>query len=118
MLEAKNVSVFYGAIRAVSDVDVAVVPGKVTVMLGANGAGKTSTLGAVSGTLRHTGTVTVDGESVTTPAEARRHGVVHVVQGRGLFRGLTVEQNLRLGAYGQPRRAARDAIAEAVDHIP
>jgi branched-chain amino acid transport system ATP-binding protein len=118
VLEAKDVSVFYGAIRAVSGVDVTVIPGEVTVMLGANGAGKTSTLGAVSGFLNHSGTVTVEGQPVATPAEARRHGVVHVVQGRGLFRALTVEQNLRLGAYGQSRRAARDAIGEAVDHIP
>ena len=118
MLEAKDVSVFYGAIRAVSDVDVTVVPGEVTVMLGANGAGKTSTLGAVSGVLAHSGTVTVDGEPVANPGEARRRGVVQVVQGRGLFRGLTVEQNLRLGAYGQSRRVARQAIGEAVDHIP
>ncbi len=118
MLEGQQLSVFYGAIRAVSDVDVTVVPGQVTVILGANGAGKTTTLGAISGMLDHSGTVTVDGAPVTTPADARQRGVVPVVQGRGLFRGLTVEQNMRLGAYGEPRRAARDAIAEAIDHIP
>jgi len=118
VLEATGLSVFYGAIRAVTGVDVTVMPGEVTVMLGANGAGKTSTLGALSGLLARSGTVTVDGTAVNTPGEARRHGIVHVIQGRGLFRGLTVEQNLRLGAYGQSRRGAKDAINEAIDHIP
>lgn len=118
MLAIDGLSVSYGGVRAVSDLDLDVAPGEVVALLGPNGAGKSSTLRAVSGLVPHTGTVAVDGTELDDPVAARRAGVVHVPQGRGLFRRLTVAQNLALGAYGAPAAAVRDAVAEAEALIP
>jgi len=117
MLEATHITVRYGAVRAVADAAVSVRPGEVVAVLGANGAGKTSLLRALSGLVRHDGQVTVDGVDTRAPHESRAAGVVHVPQGRGLFRRLTVEQNLVLGALGH-RPARNAAVAVAVDRVP
>jgi branched-chain amino acid transport system ATP-binding protein len=118
VLVARDLSVAYGGVRAVSGLSLSVAPGQVVALLGPNGAGKTSALRAISGLCPHQGTVTVDGLPVSDPAAARRAGVVHVPQGRGLFRRLTVAQNLSLGAYGQPGPAMRAALSEAEAVLP
>lgn len=118
MLAVEDLSVAYGGVRAVSGLSFSVEPGEVLALLGPNGAGKTSTLRAVSGLVPHSGSVTVDGAVVAHPTAGRRAGVVHVPQGRGLFRRLTVAQNLALGAYGERAPAVREAVAQAATHIP
>jgi branched-chain amino acid transport system ATP-binding protein len=118
VLLARDVSVAYGGVRAVSGLSLSVAPGEVVALLGPNGAGKTSALRAISGLCPHQGVVTVDGMPVFDPAAARRAGVVHVPQGRGLFRRLTVAQNLSLGAYEQPGPARRAALSEAEAVLP
>lgn len=118
MLAIDNLSVAYGAVQAVSALDLTVDAGEVVALLGPNGAGKSSTLRAASGLVPHAGTVTVDGAVVSDPVAARRAGVVHLPQGRGLFRRLTVAQNLVLGAYGDAPAVARQAITEAEGVIP
>ena len=118
MLEGRDLTVAYGGVQAVAGVSLRLEPGEVTAVLGPNGAGKTSVLRAISGVVPHGGTVSVDGLVVSDPADLRSLGVVHVPQGRGLFRRLTVAQNLALGAYGRPGDEVRRAVASAEDRFP
>jgi branched-chain amino acid transport system ATP-binding protein len=106
MLECRNVSVFYGRHRAVENVNVEVKPGEIVVMLGANGAGKSTFLRAVAGqTPMANGTIVMDGRDIThRPSfDVVETGVALVPEDRGIFADMTVEENLTLGAY--PRRA-------------
>jgi branched-chain amino acid transport system ATP-binding protein len=117
VLVAEAIAVRYGAVAAVRDLSVSVAPGQVLAILGPNGAGKSSTLRALSGLVPHGGIVSADGRPIASPHEARVAGVVHVPQGRGLFRQLTVAQNLALAQYLD--RSARDAaITQARRRIP
>jgi branched-chain amino acid transport system ATP-binding protein len=118
VLEGRDLSVAYGGVQAVADLSVRIEPGRITALLGPNGAGKTSVLRALSGVVPHGGTVSVDGLVVSDPAVLRSLGVVHVPQGRGLFRRLTVGQNLALGAYGRPPAEVRRAIAAVEGRFP
>ena len=103
LLAVDGLQVRYGGVVGVRDVSFAVQPGEVTAVLGANGAGKTSTLRAVTGLVRAAaGVVTVDGTDVTSasPETISRLGVAHVPAGRGIFGTLSVGDNLRMGLYG------------------
>ena len=101
LLELTDVEARYGAIKALHGVSLTVEDGEIVSVLGANGAGKTTTLRAVSGTVAKSGEVVFDGRRIgRSPAEAiARLGIAHVPEGRGTFAELTVEENLRLGAY-------------------
>ncbi len=102
LLELQDVHVHYGAIHALRGVSLTVAPGEVVTLIGSNGAGKSTTLRAVSALLRpSSGTVTFDGKSVgALPPDALvALGMAHAPEGRGVFQNLTVEENLELGAY-------------------
>jgi branched-chain amino acid transport system ATP-binding protein len=102
LLELKDVHVHYGAIHALRGVSLTVAPGEVVTLIGSNGAGKSTTLRAVSALLRpSSGTVTFDGKNVgALPPDALvALGMAHAPEGRGVFQNLTVEENLELGAY-------------------
>jgi len=107
MLESRNLSVFYGRHRAVENVSIKVSAGEIVVMLGANGAGKSTFLRAIAGQTRAAagGTVLMDGTEITHwPAHAIvETGIALVPENRGVFADLTVHDNLVLGAH--PRRA-------------
>jgi branched-chain amino acid transport system ATP-binding protein len=101
-LEVRDLTVAYGAIQAVRGVSFSVEKGQIVSLIGSNGAGKTTTLRTVSGLLRPvTGEVLLDGEPIhRLPAhEILRRGVAQSPEGRRLFARMTVEENLRLGAY-------------------
>ena len=103
LLDVRGLEVAYGAVTAVRDVSLSVDAGQVLAVLGANGAGKTTTLRAVSGLVpARSGQVLVDGTDVTgrAPEDVARLGVAHVPAGRGVFGGLSVADNLRMGLYG------------------
>jgi branched-chain amino acid transport system ATP-binding protein len=107
ILEVKGLKASYGAIQALFGLDFAVEDGGVTALLGANGAGKTTALRALSGLIRREGDIRLRGKPIgglSTEAIARL-GVAHVPDGRGTFTDLTVEENLRLGAYVRSDRA-------------
>jgi branched-chain amino acid transport system ATP-binding protein len=119
LLEVADLRVTYGGVVAVRDVSLSVAPGEVLAVLGANGAGKTTTLLAISGLVRaRGGSVLLDGRSIAglAPEEIARQGVAHVPAGRGIFPGLTVADNLRMGLYGAGRHRGPDATA-AVDEV-
>ena len=101
LLEVEGLEAGYGPVTVVRDLSFSVDEGKVVAILGANGAGKTTTLRALSGVARASGRVDFDGEElIGRPPEAIvRRGIAHVPEGRGNFASLTVEENLRLGAY-------------------
>jgi branched-chain amino acid transport system ATP-binding protein len=103
-LEIDGMHAGYGKIAVVRDLSVRVDAGEVIALLGSNGAGKTTTLLSVSGVVRPTrGAIRVCGRNVlgVRPDRVARAGVAHVPEGRGLFFGLTVAENLRVGLSGR-----------------
>src|SRR2546425_953539 len=106
LLEADNLHAQYGGIKVLHGLHFAVETGGITTILGANGAGKTTTLRAVCGMVKTTGEVRFDGQRIDGRAteDIVRLRIAHTPEGRGTFVDLTVEENLRLGAY-----ARRDA---------
>lgn len=122
MLEVKDLTVHYGAVRALGGVELSVDEGSVTAVLGANGAGKTTLLRTISGLLRpRAGRVELDGRDLTRlPVEdIVRLGVAHVPQSGGVITELTVEENLRLGGLWRRDRAAlARRVAEMYELFP
>jgi branched-chain amino acid transport system ATP-binding protein len=107
LLTIENLSVHYGAIQALHGVSIAVEPGEIVTLIGANGAGKSTTLRAVSGLLKASGgTITFDGKDLTGVAAHKilRLGMAQVPEGRGIFPNLTVDENLDLGAFARANR--------------
>ena len=104
MLKAEGLAANYGDFHALENVSIELPDSGVTALLGANAAGKTTTLRVISGVLpAREGTVTLDGDDLTqaTPEERVRRGIVQVPEGRKLFGTLTVEENLLLGGYSR-----------------
>ena len=102
LLDLENVHVHYGAIHALKGVTIAVEPGQIVTLVGANGAGKSTTLRAISGLLRPSqGAIRFNGQSLAgCPAhDIVKRGISHVPEGRIVFANLSVEDNLVLGAY-------------------
>jgi branched-chain amino acid transport system ATP-binding protein len=101
LLEARSLEGSYGRTKVLHGLDFAVEEGGITTILGANGAGKTTTLRAVSGMVKTAGEIHFAGQRIDGRAteDIARLGVAHVPEGRGTFSQLTVEENLRLGAY-------------------
>lgn len=119
MLEVEKLVTDYGPVRAVDGVSLRVDEGKITAVLGANGAGKTSLLRTISGLERaSSGRVVLAGKDIThTPVEdIVRRGLTHVPEGRGVIAELTVEENLRLG--GLWRRQERGSLEDMYDLFP
>jgi len=104
LLDVRGLEVSYGGIRAVKGVDLAVDEGELVCLIGANGAGKTSTLKAIARLLpANAATLSFDGTDIRTARvhELPRRGMVMVPEGRGVFPRLTVEENLAMGAYAR-----------------
>ena len=102
MLEIKDLNVFYGAIHALKGISLTVGDGELVSLIGANGAGKTTTLHTISGLLRAaSGSITLDGTDLqkVQPNTIINLGLSHVPEGRHVFARMTVEENLRMGAY-------------------
>ncbi|HEY9523837.1 MAG TPA: ATP-binding cassette domain-containing protein, partial [Thermopolyspora sp.] len=115
-LEVAGLSAGYGDAQVLHEVSLTVGQGEVCAILGPNGAGKTTLLRALSGMIRAHGTLRLGGVDLTgrSPDAVARQGVAHVPEGRGTFMPLTVEENLRLGAYARPGRAAVEADLDRI----
>jgi len=115
MLKVENINVYYGAIHAVKDVSFHVEEGEIVTLIGANGAGKSTTLKTVSGMLRtKTGSIEFMGENINH-TEAHKlvyKGLAHVPEGRRIFLQMTVLENLEMGAFihKNPTKAELDDI--------
>jgi branched-chain amino acid transport system ATP-binding protein len=116
LLAVRDLEARYGDTRVLRGVSFEVAEGGITTILGANGAGKTTTLRAVCGMVRTAGEITLAGRRIEGRAteDVVRLGVAHVPEGRGTFVQLTVEENLRLGAYA---RRDRRAFAGDLDRV-
>jgi branched-chain amino acid transport system ATP-binding protein len=116
MLRVENLVVRYGDIRAVKGISFHVQQGEILALVGANGAGKTTTLRALSGMLPFEGSLVLEGRDLRglTPDRILRLGLSHVPEGRGIFGGLTVMENLQLGAWIRRDKAGRAHDLEMV----
>ena len=104
MLKVQDLHVYYGGIHALKGISIEVPKGKVVTLIGCNGAGKSSTLRAISGLIKHKkGRITYNGADLTSrgPVEIVKSGIVMSPEGRRIFPHLTVLENLRLGAYSR-----------------
>jgi len=101
LLAVRGVETFYGRNQALFGIDIDIHQGEIVTMIGANGAGKSSTLRAIAGAVPHTGIIRLGGEVIRTdhPEEIVRRGLSLVPEGRGIFANLSIEENLRLGAW-------------------
>ena len=119
LLELDAVQARYGPVQALHDVSLTVGEGEVVAVLGANGAGKTTTLRAISGTVSRSGGIELDGKALKGgPEAAARAGIAHVPEGRGTFVELTVNENLRLGAYTRRDRAVKQDVERVSGYFP
>ena len=122
MLEIKDIHVFYGAIHAIKGITITVNDGELVSLVGANGAGKTTILHTISGLLRATsGDILLDGKSLQkVPANNIINlGLAHVPEGRHIFSRMTVEENLRMGAYIiSDAKRINDNMEKVFHHFP
>lgn len=112
-----DLSVFYGSVQALRGVSFTVGRGEIVSLVGANGAGKSTTLRTLSGVLRaSSGSVVFDGSRIDglPPHRIVRRGIAHVPEGRGIFANMTVRENLDMGAYARPSRKEAGESLERV----
>ena len=117
MLEVNDIHVYYGAIHALKGVSLSVKEGQIVALIGANGAGKSTTLRTISGLLRpKVGDITFEGESITKKnvQSIVRSGISQVPEGRRIFAPLTVLENLELGAF---TRKDKDGVAHDMELV-
>lgn len=116
LLEVKDLNAWYGNTQALFGISFELQKGGITTILGANGAGKTTTLRAICQTVKTSGDIVLQGENVAGKPTDKivRAGVAHVPDGRGTFTGLSVEENLRLGAYA---RSDKHEVAADMERI-
>ena len=120
LLKAENLTASYGQIEVLHGITFEVYDNEIAVILGANGAGKTTTIRALSGMVETTGTITFKREDISQLESDAivRKGVAHVPQGRGTFPELTVEDNLRVGAFIRSDNEVQNDIQNCYDTYP
>ena len=121
ILKVNNINVYYGAIHAIKGISFNVDEGEIVTLIGANGAGKSTTLNTVSGLLHsRTGDIKFLGNSISkmAPNKIVENGLVMVPEGRRIFLGLTVQENLEMGAYTRPKAELKASMEEVYDLFP
>lgn len=121
LLEVNDLHVYYGAIHAIKGISFKVEEGEIVTLIGANGAGKSTTLKTVSGLLHpRSGSIVFDGKSTLSiaPHKLVSHGLAQVPEGRAVFLQMTVAENLEMGAYTRPPQEVAENIAKVYDLFP
>ena len=121
MLSAKNIESYYGPIAAIKGLTMEIKSGKITVVLGANGAGKTTVLKTSSGAIEpQKGKISFNEVDITNkdPDETAKLGIAHVPEGREVFPFLSVQENLLLGAYSRKDRLVKEDLEMVYDYFP
>jgi branched-chain amino acid transport system ATP-binding protein len=116
LLQVRDLEVAYGRVRAVRGISIEVAEGEIVTLVGANGAGKTTILRAISGMIPYDGSITFRGRDLRNVAPHRRValGIAHVPEGRGIFSNLTVAENLAIATWG---RRDRPGIRADIDRV-
>jgi branched-chain amino acid transport system ATP-binding protein len=120
ILSMEKVNASYGPFRALYDVDLEIAEGQAVGLLGQNGAGKSTIARVISGLVPITsGTMRIDGVAVRRwhAEQVRRHGVLHIPEGRGVFSSLSVEENLKVSLLAQPRSRRKALLQEVYDRF-
>ena len=121
MLKVENINVYYGAIHAIQGISFEVHQGEIVTLIGANGAGKSTTLKTASGQLRtRTGSITFMNENISRldPYKIARKGRVQVPEGRKIFQKLSVEENLFIGGYTRERAEIEATMNDVYQRFP
>ncbi|MBS6366656.1 MAG: ABC transporter ATP-binding protein [Clostridiales bacterium] len=121
MLKVEHIDVFYGAIHAIKDISFEVNEGEIVTLIGANGAGKSTTLKTVSAMMRpKNGAIEFLGHNMTTvaPHKIVPLGMAHCPEGRRIFQQMTVRENLEMGAYTRPNSEVEDSIEDIYQRFP
>ena len=121
MLKVENINVYYGAIHAIQGISFEVHQGEIVTLIGANGAGKSTTLKTVSGQLRtRTGSIIFMNENISRldPYKIARKGLVQVPEGRKIFQKLSVEENLFIGGYTRERAEIEATMNDVYQRFP
>ena len=121
MLKVEHIDVYYGAIHAIKDISFEVNEGEIVTLIGANGAGKSTTLKTVSAMLRpKNGTIEFLGHNMTNlaPHKIVPLGMAHCPEGRRIFQQMTVRENLEMGAYTRPNSEVEDSIEDIYQRFP
>ncbi len=120
MIRIKNLKAYYGQIAALKGVDMEVETGKITCLIGSNGAGKTTLLKSISGLMKCTGSIEMEGEGELlglSPRKVSRKGIAHVPEGRHVFTGLTVRENLEMGTVPWHGCFSRKKYDEDIEQV-
>ncbi|MCI5928759.1 MAG: ABC transporter ATP-binding protein [Pseudoflavonifractor capillosus] len=121
MLQVDNINVYYGAIHAVKDISFYVDEGEIVTLIGANGAGKSTTLQTISGLLRsRTGSIEFLGKAIQNVPASKlvAHGLAQVPEGRRVFQQMTVEENLEMGAFTQANSTIAPNMERVYEQFP
>ena len=121
MLKVEHIDVYYGAIHAIKDISFEVNEGEIVTLIGANGAGKSTTLKTVSAMMRpKNGTIEFLGHNMTNlaPHKIVPLGMAHCPEGRRIFQQMTVRENLEMGAYTRPNSEVEDSIEDIYQRFP
>lgn len=121
LLKVDDINVYYGAIHAIKGISFEVNEGEIVTLIGANGAGKSTTLKTISGILHSRGgDILFDGNDIShiPPHKLISMGIAHVPEGRRIFQQLTVKENLEMGAYTRPNSEVKDSLENVYDRFP
>ncbi|MBR2547449.1 MAG: ABC transporter ATP-binding protein [Eubacterium sp.] len=121
LLKVENINVYYGAIHAIKGISLDVDEGEIVTLIGANGAGKSTTLKTISGIMRpKTGSIEFQGQDITkVPAhKIVKMGLSQVPEGRRIFMQMTVKENLEMGAFTAPANTVEESLEKVYEHFP
>ena len=121
LLKVEDINVYYGAIHAIKGISFEVNEGEIVTLIGANGAGKSTTLKTISGILpSRGGDILFEGNDIShiPPHKLISMGIAHVPEGRRIFQQLTVKENLEMGAYTRPNSEVKDSLENVYDRFP
>ena len=121
LLQVQDVNVYYGSIHAVKNISLQVNEGEIVTLIGANGAGKSTTLNTIAGLLKpKTGSVIFDGHVISGMSANKivPLGMALCPEGRRIFQHMTVRENLEMGGYSRPKNEIEDSIEEVFQRFP
>ncbi len=121
LLKVDNIHVFYGAIHAIKGISFEVEEGEIVTLIGANGAGKSTTLNTIAGLLKpREGRITFDGKNITGMPASKMvyNGMALCPEGRRIFQQMTVRENLEMGGYSRPKIEIADSMEDVFNRFP